>query len=64
MGPVQPPQRKGQLPQYAPNKIVELQEKFDELESQGIFQQFKLAQTSLSNQQSITLPKPANRWIP
>ena len=38
MGPVQPPQRKGRLPQYAPNKMVELQEKFDELESQGIFQ--------------------------
>ena len=38
MGPVQPPQRKGRLPQYAPNKMVELQAKFDELESQGIFQ--------------------------
>lgn len=37
MGPVQPPQRKGRLPQYARNKLVELQEKFDELESQGIF---------------------------
>ncbi len=30
MGPVQPPQRKERLPQYAPNKMVELQEKFDE----------------------------------
>jgi hypothetical protein len=38
MGPVQPPQRKGRLPQYAPNKLGELQHKFDELESQGIFQ--------------------------
>ncbi len=38
MGRVQPPQRKGRLPQYPPNKMVELQEKFDELESQGIFQ--------------------------
>ena len=38
MGPVQPPQRKGRLPQYAPNKMVELQEKFDDLELQGIFQ--------------------------
>jgi hypothetical protein len=38
MGPVQPPQRKGRLPQYAPNKLVELQHKLDELESLGIFQ--------------------------
>ena len=38
MGPVQPPQRKGRLLQYAPNKLVELQHKFDELESLGIFQ--------------------------
>ena len=38
MGPVQPPQRKCRLPQYAPNKLVELQHKFDELESLGIFQ--------------------------
>ena len=37
MGPVQPPQRKGQLPQYAHNKLVELQQKFDELEAQGVF---------------------------
>lgn len=38
MGPVQPPQRKGRLPQYAHNKLVELQQKFDDLESQGVFQ--------------------------
>ena len=38
MGPVQPPQRKRRLPQYAPDKMVQLQEKFDDLESQGIFQ--------------------------
>lgn len=37
MGPVQPPQRKGRLPQYARNQLVELQEKFDTLESQGVF---------------------------
>ena len=35
MGPVQPPQRKGRLPQYAHNKLVELQQKFDELKAQG-----------------------------
>ena len=32
MGPVEPPQRKGRLPQYARGKLVELQEKFDKLE--------------------------------
>ena len=35
---VQDPQRKGRLPQYAPNKLFEIQHKFDELESLGIFQ--------------------------
>ena len=29
MGPVQPPQQKGRLPQYSRNKLVELQEHFD-----------------------------------
>ena len=37
MGPVQPPQRKGHLPQYARNQLVELQAKFDELETMGVF---------------------------
>ena len=37
MGPVQPPQRKGRIPQYGRDKLVELQQKFDELESIGIF---------------------------
>ena len=37
MGPVQPPQRKGRLPQYPHNKLVELQQKFDDLEAQGVF---------------------------
>ena len=37
MGPVEPPQRKGRLPQYARNKLTELQTKFDELESKGVF---------------------------
>ena len=30
MGPVEPPQRKGRLPQYARGKLVELQQKFDD----------------------------------
>ena len=38
MGPVDPPQRKGRLPKYARDKLVELQEKFDHLEQLGVFQ--------------------------
>ena len=37
MGPVEPPQRKGRLPQYARDKLIELQEKFDHLEQLGVF---------------------------
>ena len=37
MGPVQPPQRKGRVPQYSRDKLVELQLKFDELEKHGVF---------------------------
>ena len=37
MGPVQPPQRKGRIPQYSRDKLVTLQEKFDELEGLGVF---------------------------
>ena len=37
MGPVQPPQRKGRLPLYGRNNLEELQAKFDELETLGVF---------------------------
>ena len=37
MGPVEPRQRKGRLPQYARNKLEELQSKFDQLEEAGVF---------------------------
>ena len=37
MGPTEPPQRKGRLPLYCRDKLVELQEKFDELEEMGVF---------------------------
>ena len=37
MGPVEPPQRKGRLPQYACHQLLELQQKFDELETLGVF---------------------------
>lgn len=36
MGPVQPPQRKDRVPKYARNKLAELQQKCDDLESQGV----------------------------
>ena len=37
MGPVLPPQRKGRLPQHSKNRLVELQEKFNELKTCGVF---------------------------
>jgi hypothetical protein len=37
MGPTEPPQKKGRMPQYARSRLVELQEKFNELESLGVF---------------------------
>ena len=37
MGPSLPPQRKGRVPQYDRNNKVLLQEKFDELQSKGVF---------------------------
>ena len=37
MGPVQPPQRKGRVPQYSRDKLVELEQKFDELEQCQVF---------------------------
>ena len=37
MGPVQPPQRKGRVSQYSRDKLVKLQQKFDELEQCQIF---------------------------
>ncbi len=37
MGPVLPSQRKGPLPQYNRDRLVELQQKFDALEEAGVF---------------------------
>ena len=37
MGPVQPPQRKGRVPNYSKTQLVSLQNKFDELEELGVF---------------------------
>ena len=38
MGPVEPPQHKGRVPQYARDQLEQLQTKFDELEATGVFQ--------------------------
>ena len=37
MGSVEPPQRKGRIPQYSKDKLVALQETFDKLETVGVF---------------------------
>lgn len=37
MGPVQPPQRKGRMPQYSRGQLQELQAQFDMLEDMGVF---------------------------
>ncbi|XP_071963837.1 uncharacterized protein [Antedon mediterranea] len=37
MGPVQPPQRKGRLSHYNRDTLLELQAKFDDLETEGVF---------------------------
>ena len=37
MGPVQPPQRKGRMPQYGRDQLEELQNKFDDLETLGVY---------------------------
>ena len=41
IGPVQPPQRKGRIPQYSWNQLVELQAKFDELEQAKVFRRLE-----------------------
>ena len=38
MGPFQPPQRKGRMPQYARDQVEELQNKCDDLEALVVFQ--------------------------
>jgi hypothetical protein len=37
MGTTLPPQRKGRLPHYNRDSLIDLQQKFDDLESQGVF---------------------------
>ena len=37
MSPVEPPQRKGRVPQYSHDKLVGLEAQFDELEQSRVF---------------------------
>ena len=45
MGPVAPPQQKGRVPQYARDKLNELQMTFDTLEAAGVFKHPEVAGT-------------------
>lgn len=60
MGPVLPPQRKGRLPQYDRNKLEELQQKFDELESKGVFKRPEEVDVSIEYLNPSFLVKKAN----
>jgi hypothetical protein len=58
MGPVQPPQRKGRMPQYARSQLGRLQTKFDELEQTALWFGLYHAREALSSNKSIVIPKP------
>ena len=60
MGPVEPPQRKGRLPQYARSKLVDLQNKFDELEKLGIFKRPEDLNVAVENLKPSFLVKKSN----
>ena len=66
MGPVMPPQRKGRLPQYNRSKLVELQQKFDELEAVGVFakpDQVNVAVEYLNLSFLVRKPNGGNRLV-
>ncbi|XP_070548521.1 uncharacterized protein [Ptychodera flava] len=60
MGPVQPPQRKGRLPFYPHDKLLELQTKFDELEEMGVFARPEDVKVSVEYINTSFLVKKAN----
>ena len=60
MGPVEPPQWKGRLPQYAWSKLVDLQNKFDELEKLGIFKRPEDLNVAVENLKPSFLVKKSN----
>jgi hypothetical protein len=45
MRPVKPPQRKGRVPQYFRDKLVKLQQRFDDMEALGILAKPELLDT-------------------
>jgi hypothetical protein len=66
MGPVEPPQRKGRLPQYACHQLVELQEKFDTLEALGVFRRpedVNIAVEYLNPSFSVRKPNGGSRLV-
>ena len=55
-----PPQQKGRLPQYARDKLIELQEKFDHLEQLGVFRRPEDADINVEYLNSSFLVKKPN----
>ena len=60
MGHVEPPQRKDRLPQYARDRLVELQQKFDQLEDTGVFKRPEDVGVSVEYLNTSFLVKKAN----
>lgn len=60
MGDVKPPQRKGRIPQYSRDRLVELQEKFDALERDGVFQRPEDVDVCIENVSPSFLVKKKN----
>ncbi|CAH1263916.1 NOTCH1 [Branchiostoma lanceolatum] len=66
MGPAQPPQRKGRLPLYGRNRLVELQQKLDELETHGVISTPESADTVveyLNPSFLVNKPKGGHRLV-
>ena len=62
MGPVHPQQRKGCLPKYACGKLVELQQKIDELKTMGVFNRLEDIGVSVEHlNPSFLLKAPCKR---
>ena len=62
MGPVEPPQWNGRLPQYARDKLVELQEKFDHLEQLGVFQRREDFTLGIKGFSRVRRSRERNLW--
>ena len=60
MGPVEPPQHKGHVPQYSCDQLDQLQTKFGDLETQGVFHQPKDLKVVLEHLNPSFLVKKRN----